>query len=232
MKATTRRKLEMGSRALKFSREHSDESPGYAQALTRLGDLMTRAGQLAEQQREGISRVRSATTQKRDLRRQIKRDHLDHLEKVAAVTGKEAPEVPQMFILRPGTNPYLAFRTAAWGLLAEAKSRKELLVKNGLTETVLTGLEQALTQFDAAVDQGQGGRSAHVGASADLDLVGNEIVQVVNVMSPHNRVRFAHDAELLASWDSASTVFATPRPDIKPSTGGTPPTGGDVRPAA
>ena len=232
MKAITRRKIEMGRRALKFGREHPDESLGYAQALTRLESLMTRAAVLAEQQREGISRVRSATTQKRDLRRQIKRDHLDHLEKVAAVAGKEAPDVPQMFVLRPGSNPYLAFRTAAWGLLAEAKGRKELLVKHGLTETVLTGLEQALTQFDTAVDLGEGGRTAHVGASADLDTVANEVVQVVNVMSPHNRVRFAHDAELLASWDSASTVFATPRPDIKPSTGGTPPTGGDVRPAA
>ena len=70
------------------------------------------------------------------------------------------------------------------------------------------------------------------GGRSRLFAVANEVVQVVNVMSPHNRVRFAHDAELLASWDSASTVFATPRPDLKPSTGGTPPTGGDVRPAA
>ena len=222
----------MGSRALKFSREHPDESAGYAQALSRLENLMTRATQLVEQQREGIAQVRSATAQKFDLRRQIMRDHLDHLEEVAKAAAKESPELPRMFTLGPESVPYLAFRAAAWSLLAEAKSRKELLVKHGLTETVVTGLEQALTQFDTAVDQGQGGRQAHMGASAELDIVASEIVQLVNVMSGHNRVRFADDAELLASWDGASTVFATPRPDTKPSTGGTPPTGGNARPAA
>lgn len=40
MKAKTRRKLEMGARALIFSRVHPDPTPGYAVALARLEDRL------------------------------------------------------------------------------------------------------------------------------------------------------------------------------------------------
>jgi hypothetical protein len=232
MKGVSRRKIEMGARALEFSRAHPDASPGYTAALARLEDRLNRAEQVAEQQRLGILHVRAATVRKRDLRRTIKRDHLDHLASVAEVAAHEVPELAQLFTLPRLANPYLAFRTAARGLAAEAESRKELLVKNGLTDTVLTGLAQALNEFDAAVDQGAEGRAAHVGASAELDTLANEVVQVVNVMGGHNRIRFAGNSDLLAAWESVSNVLATPRPDVKPKTGATPPAGGEVRPAA
>jgi hypothetical protein len=106
-------------------------------------------------------------------------------------------------------------------------------VKHGLVESVLDGLVQALDQFDAAVQNGGVGRQAHVGASAELDAVADEVVQIVNVMDGLNRYRFASDAELLAAWESASSVLATPRSATpKPAPEATPPTGGEVRPAA
>jgi hypothetical protein len=232
MKAVTRRKIEMGMRALKFSRAHPDGSPGYTEALTRLEDRLARAQVVAEQQREGIANVRAASERKRDLRRTIKRTHLDHLASVAQVAAKEVPELIQLFTLPQQANPYLAFRTAARGLAAEAESRKELLVKHGLTDTVLAGLAQDLNEFDAAVDRGAEGRAAHVGASAELDAVGNEIVQLVNVMAGLNRGRFGQNPELLATWASVSSVLATPRADVKSTTDHTPPAGGAVGPAA
>jgi hypothetical protein len=83
------------------------------------------------------------------------------------------------------------------------------------------------------VDQGAEGRLAHVGASAELDTVADEIVQVVNVMDGLNRFRFTHEPELLAAWESASNVFATPRSaDTEPESGVTPPAGSKVQPAA
>ena len=54
MNTKARRKLEMGARALDFSREHPDASPGYAAALARLEDRLNRAAQLEAQQRDGI----------------------------------------------------------------------------------------------------------------------------------------------------------------------------------
>ena len=211
MNAKARRKLEMGARALDFSRAHPDASPGYAAAVTRLEERLARGQTLASQQRDGLLEVRAATARKFQLRRAMRQAHLSHLGQVAKVAAREVPELAQKFLLKPGATTYLAFRTAARGMAAEAQSRKEVLVKHGLVETVLDNLVQALDQFDTAVEHGSDGRRAHVGASAELRAVADEVVQIVSVMDGLNRYRFMNDAELLAAWESARNVFATPR---------------------
>jgi hypothetical protein len=239
MDAKSRRKLEMGARALEFSRAHPDTSPGYAAAVTRLEERLTRSRQLAAQQREGRLQVRAATQRKIELRRAMQQAHLPHLAEVGKAATREAPELAQKFVFRPGTSSYLAFRTAARGIAAEATSRQDMLVKHGLVETVLASLTQALDQFDAAVESGAEGRQAHVGASAELRAVADEVVQVVRVMDGLNRYRFMTDTESLAAWASASNVPAASRArkGAEPGSGtepqpGTPPAGGEVRPAA
>lgn len=211
MNARTRRKLEMGMRALDFSRAHPDGSPGYSAALARLENRLARADQLAAQQRDGILQVRAASARKYELRRILTKTHLEHLARVAEIAAQEAPELPRKFLLRPENNTYLAFRTAARGMAAEAEVYKELLVKHGLADAVLENLVPTLDEFDAAVQQGTEGRRAHVGASAELDAVADEVVQVVKVMDALNRLRFASDPEALAAWESASNVVAAPR---------------------
>lgn len=234
MDAKSRRKLEMGTRALEFSRGHPDTSPGYTAALTRLEERLTRADQLASRQRAGQLEVRAATARKAELRRAMQQAHLAHLAQVGKAAAREIPELAQKFVFRPGTTTYLAFRTAARGMAAEAQNQKEALVKHGLVETVLDNLVQVLDQFDAAVEHGAEGRQAHVGASAELHAVADEVVQVVRVMDGLNRYRFMNDAELLAAWESASSVAATPRAGTSAGTGpeAGPPAGGEIRPAA
>ncbi len=100
-----------------------------------------------------------------------------------------------------------------------------MLVRYGLVESVLESLTQALDQFDAAVESGGQGRQAHVGASAELVAVADEVQQIVKVMDALNRFRFAGDGETLAAWESASNVVAPAR-----GSGSRP--AGEVRPAA
>ena len=231
MNAKSRRKIEMGRRALDFSRANPDSSPGYTVAVNRLEERLARADQLARQQREGLLEVRAATARKRDLRRLMKRAQLAHLTRVAKVASREVPEVAEKFLLKPGTTTYLAFQTAARAIADEARNQQEILAKYGLVETALESLVQSLDQFDAAVEQGAVGRRAHVGASAQLQAVADEIVQMVGAIGGLNHYRFVNDAELLAAWESASNVLATPRPTPAPQDP-TPPTEGDIRPAA
>jgi len=230
MDARSRRTIEMGTRALEFSRAHPDESPGYVATLTRLAELLDRTEELATRQRDGTLQVRASTAQKRKLSRSLRRAHLAHVARVARIAAREDPEVAEKLTLRPGTRTYLAFRTAARGMAAEAQSRKEVLVKHGLAESVLVSLAQTLDQFDAAVESGIVGRQTHVAASAELRAVADEIYQIVQVMDGLNRYRFMNDPELLAGWDSASNVLAAPK-SSKPGPD-TPPTGGEIRPAA
>ena len=234
MEAKSRRKLEMGTRALDFSRAHPDASPGYTAAVTRLEERLARANELAGQQRDGLLEVRAATARKFELRHSMRQAHLAHLAQVAKIAGREVPELAQKFVFKPRTTSYLAFRTAARGIAAEAESQKEVLVQHGLVEAVLESLVQALDQFDAATEQGAGGRQAHVGASAELKAVADEVVQIVNVMDGLNRYRFMNDAELLAAWESASNVLATPGSgtSTRPTPDPAPPAGGEIRPAA
>lgn len=110
------------------------------------------------------------------------------------------------------------------------------MVKYGLADTVFDRVTQALEQFDAAVEQGMQGQ-AHVGASAELDTMADEVVQVMKVMDGLNRSRFAKDAESLPAWASASKVLAKPRPaaGLKPAPetlDRTVPAGVEIRPAA
>ena len=85
------------------------------------------------------------------------------------------------------------------------------------------------------MEQGAAGRLAHVGASAELITVSDDIVQVVKVMNGMVQLRYANQPEVLAAWESASSVFAAPRPEkqvtdtpVSPA----PPSGGEARPAA
>lgn len=100
MNAKSRRRIEMGTRALGFSRAHPDESPGYAAALTRLEERLDRAVELAGLQRKGILQVRASTARKRELRLAMRKAHLDHLAKVARIAAREVPELAQKLTLR------------------------------------------------------------------------------------------------------------------------------------
>jgi hypothetical protein len=87
------------------------------------------------------------------------------------MVGHDLPELEDTFRLKRGTIPYQTFWTAARRMAAEAESRKEVLMRHGLADTVLESLTQALEEFDQAVKQANRGPPVHVGASADLDLL-------------------------------------------------------------
>lgn len=106
-------------------------------------------------------------------------------------------------------------------------------MKHGLAETLLDDLVKSMGQFDRAVEQSSDARRIHVSASAELDAIGDETVQLVQVMDTLNRSRFAAAVEVLAEWESVSNVFGPVRSAEKPATPGeTPPLGGESSTAA
>jgi hypothetical protein len=212
MDAKSRRKLEMGRSALAFCLAHPDASSGYTAAITRLNECMARATEFAGRQDEGQRTASAAVRRKQQIRETLRRTHLSHLARVGRVASRELPELGQSFVFRPGTTTYLAFRTAARGMAAEAQAHREVLVRHGLGEEVLENLVQALDQFDAVLEQGLEGRRKHVGARAELKTVADEVVQVVRVLDGLIRYRFMTDAEALAAWESASNVAGPFRP--------------------
>ena len=241
MKAKTRRRIEAGRRALEFSLAHPDPSSGYATTLASLQSLLARAEELITLQRDRIGQVRGATQQKRNLRRRIRRSQMKHLARVAQGAARENPELAQKFALRPEQTPYLEFQAMARAMLAEAQGNKELLVKYGLAETLLEGMVRNVKQFDLTIEQSTEARRGHIGAGAELDSIGDQIVHLVNVMDGLNRDRFGEVPQNLAEWSSARNVFGPVHVSgEKPVSGQpkpvsqevTPPAEGGVRPAA
>ena len=227
MNAKSRRKLEMGKRALGFSRAHPDQSVGYTAAVDRLADRLQAGDQLALQQRDGLLEVRAASQVKRELKKTLAQAHLRHLAQAARLAGKEAPAIAQKFAVPATKLPYASFRTAAGAVVTEAETNADLLRKYGLAEPVVASLKSTLDQFDAAVERGSVGRRTHVGASSDLDNVAAEVVALVGLIDGMNRIRFAGEPEVLAEWENVSDVRATPV--RSKDEGGE---GGEVRPAA
>ena len=230
MNADSRRKIEMGTRALEFSRAHPDTEPAMATTAARLEQLLARATQTATVQRDGLVHVHAAAARKKELQRQMREVPIAHLAEVGRAAAREEHELGKTFTFRPGASTSFAFRTAARSMASSAQEHRELLAKYGLAQSVLDEFVQTLDQLDAAVALGNEGRTAHVGATRELGALATEIVRAVRVMDARNRQRFADQEQLLGSWISASTVLGSPRPGAEPE-GGTP-AGGEVRPAA
>ena len=218
----------MGVRALRFSEAHPYTGVGYLAAIARLDDRLARAEEAKQAQLSGTRQVRAATSRKRYLRRMLRRGHLAHVIRVARFVDREISGLREKFVLPRGTIPFETFLTAARGMAAEAQQQRDVFIRHGMSEIVLDGLLQSLDEFEAAVhDAGEGCRR-HVGASAELDKLANEVVEIVGILDALNQIRFEHDAQLIAAWRSASNVVATPRsaPASEPNGGS------DIRPAA
>ena len=237
MKAATRRTIEMAKRVLNFSLAHPDPSPAYAAALTRLEKTLAQVEVVAGRQRDGINASRSATARKRELRRTMRRNQLVYFARVAESAAGEVPEVAQKFVLIREAIPYLAFRTAARGRLAEAQSRKDLLAKHGLLDSAVQTLSESLDKFDQVVEQGADARRDHIGASAELDALAEELIQNARLMDGLNRYRFSTDPDSIAQWESARNTFGPSRAgsgaggskEVPPAS---PRAGGEIKPAA
>jgi hypothetical protein len=119
-----------------------------------------------------------------------------------------------------------------------AEQRKELLAKYGLVEEVLQNARQSIDQLDQTAERGAEGRRVHIGASASLEVVANEVVRVVKILDGFNRFRFGDDPNLLAGWIAATNIVGPPRgsgglADGRTETSSeTPPQRGEIKPAA
>jgi hypothetical protein len=235
MDGKIRRRLDMGSRVLSFSRDNPDPDPAYGNMVTRLEELMGAAQVFEQRQRKGRVQVGAAAGHKRDLRRTMKLVHLAYVRQVAALASRDEPDLEWKFAWSRGSRAQRNFRAAAGRIAGEAVKHRELLERYGLSAEALGALVQMLDDFDRAVAELTEGRLMHIGATAGLRHISAEVLREVGALDGFNRIRFARDVGKLAAWLSVSKVLAhSPRAD-----GGdaldvpdAPAGEGDVRPAA
>jgi hypothetical protein len=233
MNAESRRRIEMGKRALEFSRAHPDTEPGSDALVAKLEQQLARVDEVATSQRDGQIDARAASARKNELRQEMREGAIAHLAEVGRAAAREQHELGKTFRFKPDADTFLAFRTAARSMAAAAEEHREVLLKYGLSPSVLEEFKTNLDKFDAAVVLGNDGRTAHVGATRELEPLSMEIVRTVRLMDARNRQRFAQDGQLLGSWSSASTVLGEPRSGADAVVlEGDKPAEGETRPAA
>jgi hypothetical protein len=219
----------MAVRVRDYSRARPSADASYASVLGRLEQSIEQMEALAKQQQGGYLVRHSSVTRRQALRRRLHHELLRHLVTVAEDAAAEDPSLAEKFRLPSTNGSNEAFRTLARQMLEQGQASKELLLKHGLMTTLLDDLTAAVGQFDASVTETNEGRQGHVGASAELEAVSDEVMFLVELLDGLNRYRFSGDAEQLAAWRSARRVVAGPRTEPKEEP---PAVEGEVKPAA
>jgi hypothetical protein len=223
----------MAVRVRDFSHAHPSSDQSFVLVLDRLEKGIGELTELENAQTGGYSSRHSATVRRRELRRRVRDGLLRHLVTVADDAAAEVPELLETFQLPEHNVTTGAFQAIARKLLEQGVAHQEVLIKHGLSVTLLDDLKAGVDQFDALVSASNDGLLGHVMARSALQRVSDEIIQLVEIMDGINRYRFADQPELLAAWDSARHVVTGPRTaeeqaEERPASPGS----GEVQPAA
>ena len=151
MRADVSRIYDMGTRVGSFSDTEPDTDPGQAQSVAEVKGLVQQMQVAAAAQRTGIIDRRAGAAEKESLRREILAGPVTHLAQVGRRASRDVHELGQAFQRKPSKGSYVEFLTASRTMQAEAEQHKAVLLKYGLSESVLAQLGELLDRFDAAV---------------------------------------------------------------------------------
>jgi hypothetical protein len=201
-------------------------------ALAHLEELLTRADVLTAQQYAGVVASHAASIQRAQLVRALRTELLRYLTAVGVVAARENAELAAQFRLPPQGVSQQALLTVARGMLERASGQKELLAKQGLSETLLDDLSATIAEFEQTLEASRAGRREHVGASADLEAISVQIAEQVRLLDGLVRYRLGKNAELMAAWASARNVLGPFKPKPVAGEGETPAGPSAIKPAA
>jgi hypothetical protein len=206
----------MAVRVRDFFRTHQTDGATQEGAVQRLEQLVQRGETLASQQRAGVIATRGATERRAQVRRTLQTRLLHYLAAVGVAAARENTELAAEFRIpnRRGSNQ--AFITMARGMLNKATAVKDVLVKRGLSTTLLDDLTATVAEFEQTLEATRVARLNHVGATGDLRVVLADISEQVRILDGIVRYRFGDNQELMSAWASARNVmgpFRSQKPD-------------------
>jgi hypothetical protein len=241
MRAGASRTFETGIRIGLFvdGNPEPDSDEGYALLVAQAKEVTEQMRIVAMAQRSGRLDSTAGSGDKKALRQEILKGPVAALSAVAKRARKDYREVAMKFRYKPGRQTYVAFEGAIRTMQSAAEENKKLLVRYGLSETVLVELGALLDRFAKARELCDQGRIAHKAATQQLDQLALDLGSVIRTMDARNRIRYKDSPQLLEKWIAASTVLggrgsAESGQPVEPA--GTPaaaqPLAGEVRPAA
>src|SRR5689334_2449700 len=209
MDRLVRRKLAMATSVRTFSRAHPSTDDAYVLVLDKLDGTIVRIENLAKQQEGGYVSKHSASVRRSDIRRRLHVGLLRHIVIAAEHAGSEVPEIEGKFRLPNSNATHAVFRAVAGEMLDQARANQDVLMKHGMSASMLGELETAIKDFDASNQENDGGKQSHVAARAEMQSLTDEITQLVGILDGFNRYRFHREPELIVAWESAKHVVSS-----------------------
>lgn len=233
MDAMVRSTLDAGPELSGFGATVPNPTPGETSAHADLDQAYTGLGTDAAVESDAKVARRLATVTKQSQRRKLQRG-LRHMHGVSQRAMAEVPGTEIKIEYVTHNVPDQQFIVVCGTALASAMANKDVLVRNGLAESVLTEFGPALEQFKKSLSQADTSRQAHVEARSKMQSGSRKVRRIVRVLDTLYRARFLDDPNMLAKWESASAALRThskargsaPVPPASPAPGA------DVRPAA
>ncbi len=191
---------------------------------------LAHAEAVAQQSIAGQRAVRGAVATRRQLQEEIA-DSLALLAGLARSASHEEPDLSAGITRPDQSGSVQSFLTRGRVAAATAQAHRELLQRLGMPDTYPEDLGRQLDEYEASMNEKHSSRTSHVGATAELLAVTDEIMLIVRQLDALIRFRFRNDPEALAAFESARNV-AWPTGDgvAQPSTAT--PQDGSVKPAA
>lgn len=217
MRTPIRRKLDMAARVREFIRAHAAAVPDYAPVLQKFEELVGQAGAIVARQFEGRVAARGARARRKELRRLLHSQLVHYLVAVGEFANENQAELAERFKL-PATNANNSFfLTSVKALLETAVGQKELLIKAGMSQTLLDDLGRMVADYETVSEAQRTARRDHIGARVDLEVITTELAKQVKILDGVTRYRFGNDPEVMAEWKAAKQVLGLPRNENTPA---------------
>ncbi len=204
--------------------------------LGRLKTAVNRLVALGGQQAGGFLTKHASSVQRREIRQRLRDGLLRHLVTIAEDAATEKPELLEKFRVPAHHLSTARLQTLARTMLEQGQAEKELLVKHGLTATLLDDLAATIAEFETSVGQTIQSMQDRVLARKDMQRVSADVLLLAGMMDGINRYRFQGDPQLQAAWKSAKHVVTGPQAERVenpvPATGPVQDGPGEVKPAA
>jgi len=205
MDTRIRKHLERARRVAEFSRQYPSTLPGYAPAVAKLEERLTRATVVAEQETGNRLLGRAAVAKRAALRGTLTTD-LQLMAAIARTAGTESVGTP-IVIRYPGPQRnQLQFVNGARMAVAKAVEEMGLLEKYGLTTEHLAAITAGLDQFSRLISERDLASRDHVANRLELRTLVRELKIVVDQLHAFNRHRFQSDLAAMGAWSTTRGI--------------------------
>lgn len=212
MKDTEQRGYEMFVRVRDYvTARNADFPPTSAAGLLviSLREVIAEIEAKAAEQSSGFS-ARRVGTASRGVARESLREQMEAISRTADALSLTTPGLEDRFRLPRNNNDQLLINTAR-AFARDALPFAAQFIGFGLPETFLADLNEAIEEFEQAINRQNSGRDAHVAATMAIDEALERGINLVRQLDAIVRNKHRDDPAQLAAWQSASRIERSPQ---------------------